>query len=244
MNSEAGAGAPARQVALADRCAKYRQGIKLRAEKYTNRGQKMSRITKLTPETLSDAQRQAYETVIASRSPDRKTAAQTEAYAEILGSSDQKFNLGGPYNALLLSPDLASHVTKLGTFFRFGTSLPPRWVELAILTTARFWTAQYEWYAHARFARSAGIEEDIIASIRGNQRPEFSNRDDETVYEICTQLHISHEVSDSAYDAGVALLGGQGVVELVGLVGFYTMVSMVLNTAQVPVPPGEELPPA
>lgn len=203
----------------------------------------MSRLAKLTPEALDDAQRRAYETILASRTPDQVTPAQAETYAEILGTTEQSFNLGGPFNAFLRSPDLASLVAKLGSFFRFETSLPPRWVELAILTTARFWTAQYEWYAHARFARTAGVEDHVINAIRGNRRPEFADQDDETVYEFCSQLHNSRQVTDQAYGAAIGLLGERGVVELTGLVGFYTMVSMTLNTDQVSAPEGEELPP-
>jgi 4-carboxymuconolactone decarboxylase len=203
----------------------------------------MSRLAKLAPDTLDDAQRQAYELIVASRTPNQMTAAQAEAYAEILGTKEQTFNLGGPFNAFLRCPDLATLVAKMGSFFRFGTSLPPRWVELAILTTARFWTAQYEWYAHARFASAAGVEDHIIDAIRGNQRPEFEDKDDEAVYEFCSQLHKSRQVTDQAYDAVTELLGERGVVELTGLIGFYTMISINLNTDQVSVPEGEELPP-
>lgn len=204
----------------------------------------MSRLERLIPEQLTNAQSDAYEKVIANRSPKSMTPTQAETYKEIIGTKDQKFNLGGPFNALLRSPDLATQVAGLGSFFRFGTSLPPRWVELAIITTARFWTAQYEWYAHARFAGTAGLEDTVIEAIKTNKRPNFPTQDDETIFDFCSQLHTSHQVSDQNYKSAVDLLGEQGVVELIGLIGFYTMVSMTLNTFQVPAPEGAQLPPA
>lgn len=203
----------------------------------------MGRINSLSPDDMTADQTRAYETIIASRSPESVTSAQAETYGEILGTKDQKFNLGGPFSAVLRSPDFATRVADLGSFFRFGTSLPPRWVELAIITTARFWTAQYEWVAHARFARAAGLEDTIIEAIKTNRRPDFPAPDDGTIYEFCMQLHQTQQVSDSAYGAALDLLGENGVVELTGLIGFYTMISMTLNTFQVAVPEGTELPP-
>lgn len=204
----------------------------------------MSRIEKKTPETLNQAQRAAYDRVIANRSPEHVTPAQKEAYKSILGTTDQKFNLGGPFSGLLSSPELAIQVSDLAKFMRFGTTLSPRWVELAIITTARFWTAQYEWYAHAGFARTAGVEDHIIQSIKANQRPDFADPNDATVYDACHELHHDHQMSDETYQRATDLLGEQGLIELIGVIGFYTLVSMTLNTIQVPVPEGEELPPA
>jgi 4-carboxymuconolactone decarboxylase len=203
----------------------------------------MTRIPNLALENLTSAQRKAFDIIVASRSPGTVTDAQAETYKNILGTTEQKFNLGGPFTAFLQSPEFAVRTTDMAKFLRFESSLSPRQVELAIIVTARFWTAQYEWYAHAKFAAMAGVEEEIIQAIKENRRPDFTRADDETIYTFCQQLHIDHQVSDKTYQDGIALLGEQGIVELIGLIGFYTMVSMTLNTIKVAVPAGEELPP-
>jgi len=203
----------------------------------------MTRMKKVTLESMTEAQREAYQVILASRTPGQLTDQQAETYKDILGTTDQKFNLGGPFTAFLKSPSLATRAADIAKFLRFGTCLSPRQVELAIIITARFWTAQYEWYAHAKFAATAGVEDQIIQDIKENKRPEFANPDDDTVYEFCRELHVEHQVTDQTYQRGVELLGEQGVVELIGLIGFYTMVSMTLNTIKVSVPEGEELPP-
>ncbi len=117
-----------------------------------------------------------------------------------------------------------------------------RVVELAILTTGRFWQAQYEWFAHEPMAVEAGLPQPIIDDIRHGRTPTLESAADQAAYDLCMQLHETHQVSDAAFAAAVAEFGEQGVAEIINLIGYYTMVSMTLNTFQVPLPAGAKLP--
>lgn len=148
----------------------------------------------------------------------------------------------GPFNALLRSPDLADRAQKLGEFLRYNTSFPPRLSELAILVTARYWSAQYEWWAHSRMAKEGGLAANVIEAIKSRQRPDFANADEEAVYDFASEIYQTHGVSDATYAKVVELFGETGAAEIVGLCGYYALVSMTLNVFQVPVPPGETPP--
>lgn len=148
----------------------------------------------------------------------------------------------GPFPALLRSPELADRAAKLGEFLRYNTSLPPRLSEMAILITARAWTAQYEWFAHAPLAIKGGLSEEIVAAIAERRRPEGMQPDEAALYEFCTELHRDHRVSDATYGRALELFGERGIVEIIGLSGYYVMVAMTLNVAGVPLPEGTALP--
>ena len=148
----------------------------------------------------------------------------------------------GPFNAWMRSPDLGDRLQKVGEYIRFNTSLPLRLNEFAILITARHWTSQYEWYAHLPLALKAGLDPKIAAQLAENKRPSGMKEDEAVVYDFSTQLHRSKNVSDATYKRAVALLGEKGVMDLIGVNGYYTAVSMTLNVAQVPVPAGEQNP--
>jgi 4-carboxymuconolactone decarboxylase len=182
-------------------------------------------------------QREAYDEILARRSRVPERPAHAEVYE---APKSPTGDLVGPYNAWLRNPGLARRLVALGGDLRFRTSLSPRTTELVILITARRWTARFEWYAHERFARRAGIEPEIIEAIKLRKRPSFERPGDETVYDFCTELLETHEVSDARYDAALEHLGEPGVVELVTLLGFYGAVSMTLNTFRVPVPADAE----
>ncbi len=177
----------------------------------------MSRLTVLAESDMNEAQRRAADAI----------------------RSGPRSGLRGPFNAWLRSPELCDQAQKLGAFVRFGTSLPQRLKELAILVTARFWNAQFEWYAHARIAREEGLGEAVIAAIHARARPEFTEADEELVYDFSRALHETHQIDDALYAKAVERFGEAGVVELVGVLGYYTLVSMTLNAFQVPVPEGE-----
>ena len=149
---------------------------------------------------------------------------------------------GGPFNAWLRSPDLGDRLQKVGEYIRFNTSLPHRLNEFAILITARHWTSQYEWYAHLPLALKAGLDPRIAADLARNKRPANMKDDEATVYDFSTQLHRTHKVSDKTYKHAVDLLGENGVMDLIGVNGYYTAVSMTLNVAEVPVPAGQKNP--
>ncbi len=152
--------------------------------------------------------------------------------------SGPRGGLAGPFWPWLRSPELADRAQKLGEFARFNTSVPPRLFELAVLVTAQQWKAQFEWYAHAKLARKAGLGEEIIAAIHAGNRPKFAAADEAAVYGFATELYARRRVGDAAYAAALAHLGEQGIVELVGILGYYALVSMTLNVFGIEVPEG------
>ena len=148
----------------------------------------------------------------------------------------------GPFNAWMRSPELGGHLQKAGEYIRFATSVPRRLNEFAILITARHWTSQFEWYAHLPMAVKAGLDPKIAADLALNKRPRRMQPDEAAVYEFCTQLHRKKKVTDAAFKRALKLLGEQGVMDLIGVCGYYTAVSMTLNVAEVPLPAGEKNP--
>jgi len=155
---------------------------------------------------------------------------------------DAEGRLMGPYNAWLYSPGIGDAAQQLGAALRFRSSLPAPLLELAILITAREWTAQFEWWAHARLAEQAGLDPAIIEAIKERLRPVFLAPGQETVYEFCHELLATRRVSQTLYARAVALLGEAGVLELVTLLGYYALISMTLNVFEVPLPAGTRLP--
>jgi 4-carboxymuconolactone decarboxylase len=143
-----------------------------------------------------------------------------------------------PLQIWLKNPALAEHAQRLGAFARYGTSLPARLSELAILMTARQWTAQYEWYHHEVFARAAGLDPALIAAIAERRMPTFAQEDERVVHDFCSVFYRTHRVDEATYARATALLGETGVVELVAIMGYYAFISMTLNVFEVPVPPG------
>jgi 4-carboxymuconolactone decarboxylase len=150
--------------------------------------------------------------------------------------SGPRGGLSGPFWPWLRSPELADRAQKLGELVRFHSTLAPRLFELAVLVTAQHWKAQFEWYAHAPLARKAGLGEDTIAAIQAGARPSFAAADEAAVYDFATELYARRRVGDAAYAAALAHLGERGVVELVGILGYYALVSMTLNVFGIDVP--------
>jgi len=151
-------------------------------------------------------------------------------------------SLNGPFNALLRSPEMGNHAQKLGEYVRFKTSVPRRLNEMAILMTARHWSSQYEWYAHQRLALDAGLGPAVIDDILAGRRPSSIEADESIVYDFCTELRERRRVSDQTFEAAVDLLGEKGVVDLIGNMAYYDLVSMVLNVDRYPLPEGAALP--
>lgn len=146
--------------------------------------------------------------------------------------------LGGPMNILLRSPEMGDIAQQFGASMRFLTSMPVKQRELAIILTARHWTAQYEWQAHARAAEQAGLDPAIIRDIAEGRRPSKLTAEETVVYNFTTELLTKHQVSDPVFAAAKAQLGERGVVDLIGLMGWYQMVSMLLNVDRYPLPDG------
>ena len=146
-----------------------------------------------------------------------------------------------PAHVWLNSPGLADHAHKLGAHVRFGTDFSPRLTEIAILVTARYWTAQFEWQAHVRLARQAGLAEEVIAAIAERRTPVFTDPDEQLVYDFCSTFYRNHGVDDGLFEKVKQRFGERGLVDLTGLIGYYSFVSVTLNVFEVPVPPGAQL---
>jgi 4-carboxymuconolactone decarboxylase len=144
----------------------------------------------------------------------------------------------GPFLPLLYSPGLADPIQQAGAHLRYHSSLPTMLNEFAIIMVARVWTAQYEWFAHKKLALEAGLDPKIADAIAKGERPAGMTPELEVVYEFVTELNRDHGVSDKTFKAVVEKFGERGAVDLIGVCGYYTLISMVLNVAQVPLPAG------
>jgi len=158
--------------------------------------------------------------------------------ADLVMSGKIQGGTGGPFNVLLRSPVLGEAVVRYGEYVRFKTPLPIKLNELAVLVVTRYWTAQFPWYAHHRAAVQAGLNESIISAIAAGRRPASMAADEEAVYNFATELLKTSEVSDATFRAAKDRLGEAGVVELLGVMGYYGTVSMLVNTDRYPLPEG------
>jgi 4-carboxymuconolactone decarboxylase len=172
--------------------------------------------------------------------PEAMTPAQQKVVDAILNGP--RGSLSGPFRAWLHSPELADRLQHVGAYVRFDNVLPRHLSEFAILITARHWTAQLEWHLHHPMALAAGLDPALAAAVAEDREPASLQPDERAIYDFATQLHRSGQVDDAAYDAVRTLFGEQGVVDLIGVCGYYTIVAMTLNVAQVALPPGEALP--
>src|SRR5882672_8316849 len=167
---------------------------------------------------------------------DKLTDAQKKAAAEFL--VERKQDVFGPFVPLSRSPQLMINAAKMGTYLRFGNSLPRDVSEFAILLVSRRWTQQYEWYVHAADGRTAGLSDAIIQAVADGRRPEGLSEGMEIVYDFSNELNDFHSVTDRTYARMVGKYGEQGMMDLVGLNGYYSMISMVLNVGRTALPPG------
>jgi len=162
------------------------------------------------------------------------TPEQRSVYDE--AASGRRGHAPAPMIAWLQNPELARRAQKLGELVRYETSLPPRLSELAILTVARHWTAHFEWQAHKKEALKAGISPEIIASIASGGTPELESAEQRIVYRIATTLLVTRAVPEALYQEGVRLLHERGMVDLIGVLGYYSLVAMTLNTFEIGLP--------
>lgn len=165
---------------------------------------------------------------------DELTPAQKTLVNDLLAGS--RTSLDGPFNAYLRSPDMGNIAQKLGEYVRFRTSLPRKLNEMTIILTARHWSAQYEWAAHKPLAIAAGLSESVVDDIQAGRRPSAMKPDEAVVYDFCTEMRERHRVGDPTYAAAVALVGEQGVMDLIAAMGYYDLVSMTLNVDRYPLP--------
>lgn len=143
-----------------------------------------------------------------------------------------------PFVPLLRSPELMGHVQRLGEYLRYRSALGTRLSELAILVTASEWAQSVEWAIHAPIARQQGIAQETIDAIAEGRTPQALPDDEAVLVEFCTELHRRRGVGDDTWQAALRHFGEQGVVDLIGLCGYYTLLAMVMNAARTPVPPG------
>ena len=152
--------------------------------------------------------------------------------------SGERRGAAGPFNVLLRSPEMGNLAQQFGASMRFHSSMPPKLNELAIIITARHWTSQYEWYAHHRAALAAGLSPAIADAIAAGKRPTGMQKDEEVVYTFCTEILTTKQVSDATFKSTKDAFGEKGVVDLIGVMSWYQMVSMLLNTDRYPLPDG------
>ena len=144
----------------------------------------------------------------------------------------------GPFNAFVHAPGVGRRLSSLGGKLRFETSIERRLSELAIITVGARWKAEFEWWAHARMAREHGVPDLVVDAIGRGEDPPFESDDERTVYAVASQLTGAGQLDQAAYDAAQRMLGDAGLVELVSLCGYYTLISFLLNAFDVPLPPG------
>jgi 4-carboxymuconolactone decarboxylase len=150
--------------------------------------------------------------------------------------------LYGPFVPLLRSPELMENAQRMGEYLRYRSAIGTRLSELAILVTARQWNQKVEWAIHAPIAVQSGIRADMVKAIAARRKPLALLEDEAAVYEFCIELHQLKRVTDQTYARALALFGEHGVVDLMGINGYYTFLAMVMNTAQTAVPPSAAAP--
>jgi 4-carboxymuconolactone decarboxylase len=154
------------------------------------------------------------------------------------GPRGGRVQLRGPFGVYMHAPAYGELTQQLGAFVRFNTSLPPRLSEFAILCIGRLWRAQYEWHAHAPLAEQAGVKPQTIRDIKAGRAPKGAAADERAIFDFVQEFHKRKRVSDRTYKRVHKFVGDRGMVELVGILGYYTGVSMVLNVFNVPLPDG------
>lgn len=183
----------------------------------------MTRLPDLRYEDLDDAGRQVWDGVTGSRG------------TELVNDSG---GLIGPFNAFVHAPGVGRHLSALGGRLRFRTSIERRLSELAIITVGARWKAEFEWWAHAAMAREHGVGGAIVDAIGRGDEPPFEADDERTIYAAVRQLITGGRLDPDRYAAAQQLLGDEGMVELVSLCGYYTLISFLLNAFEVALPPG------
>lgn len=181
----------------------------------------MSRVSKITgPEGLEPDQRAVYDRI----------------------AGGARGGVRGPHTVLLNNPGLASPVDQLGVYVRYECSVPERLRELAILVVAVRWKADYEWFAHAPLARKQGLSDDVLSAIGLGHAPSFAEEADSAVYDFAQSMVHNGRVEDAVYARAESFLGSHGLIDLTGLIGYYTLVAYTLNTFEVDVPDRSGIP--
>ena len=179
------------------------------------------------------------------RLPDLDDTALTPEQAEIHDAicSGPRGEVVGPLRVWLRSPGLARTAQALGQHARYDSSLPLHLSELAILVTGRIWCSGFEWAHHAPIALGSGVPAEAIEAIGNGRRPTLDDQQMQAVFDCAVEVHRDRQISEETYAAGIAALGPEGMVDLVGICGYYTLISMTINVFEVPDGDGPALPP-
>jgi 4-carboxymuconolactone decarboxylase len=176
--------------------------------------------------------------------PDEEMTAQQISLRDAIlaGPRGQRKKLNGPFAIWLHAPEFGDRAQALGEHCRFKTALEPRLSEFAILVTGQIWKAQYEWYAHAPIAERAGVKPQTIKDIKAGRLPKSAPKDERAIYDFIRELYKTRRVSDRTYKRVHAFLGDAAMVEFVGILGYYSLISMTLNVFRAPLPDDVPLP--
>jgi 4-carboxymuconolactone decarboxylase len=169
------------------------------------------------------------------------TDAQAKAAAEFARMRGQ--DVFGPFAPMLRSPDVMLLAAAMGDYMRYRTSLPPALNEMIILITARHWSQQFEWHIHQPMALKAGLSETIVSAVSKGRRPERMSADEAIVYDFATELLRLQNVSDETYAKAKDRFGEPGIIDMIGVAGYYSLLSMMMNTARTAVPKDSDVPP-
>lgn len=173
---------------------------------------------------------------LAAPDPNKLDPQQRQVFEAI--ASGPRGGVRGPLAVWLHRAEFAGLAQALGEYCRYHTALEPRLSELAILVTARVWRSEYEWFSHKPIALAAGLSPDVVEDLRFGRLPRFDNDDAEVVYAFALELHTKRRVSDETYARAERVLGRDVVIDLVGLLGYYTLISMTINVFEIPLPKG------
>ncbi len=187
----------------------------------------MSRATPVTFDNATPEQQEVWNSILASRGDPARLVA-------------DHGGLVGPFNAMVSSPTIGGRMAALGEAIRFSSSVDARLLELAIATVGAHWRSNFEWWAHSRLAIEAGIAPEIIDALAAGTEPVFTNDDERTIHRFTSALLDDARVADADYAAAKAVLGEQGVLDLISTIGYYCMISLTLNALAIPLPGGEE----
>ena len=188
----------------------------------------MTRLPFITGEDLDPDQQEVWDNVTNGRRGDASRLI------------NEAGGLVGPFNAPLHAPGTGKRVVALGEALRFETEIDNRLLELAVCTVGAHWRSNFEWFAHSRMAKEAGISEEAVAAIERGEEPPLDKADEQAVYALTRGLLTDGRVSDEVYHAAQGHVGDRGMVELTQLIGYYCLVSLTLNTFQIELPPGNE----
>jgi 4-carboxymuconolactone decarboxylase len=175
---------------------------------------------------------------------DRMPPIPTESYTDAQKKAAEEFAGGrgyevrGPFVPLMRSPEVMLRAKAMGDYLRFKSALAPRLSEMIILITAREWTQEYEWFAHRDLALKAGLSPEIVAAIADGHRPSGMKKDEEAAYDMSIEIQRTKRVSDEAYRKAAAEFGDQGVIDLLGINGYYTFLAMTMNATRTALPAG------